>query len=338
MSLRLSTQIDVTISDLSITGGAVGIVADAGSASRGLTLQNPELYGNTVGIVLDASNDDASIIDSTIHGSPGNSSGDAGIYVAANNPLISGDTIFGNGQDGVDTEGQYATVDDNVVNDNGGMGILGGVYRNDCLISDNDVHANGRNANDAGIHVAVWNATVSGNQVHDNEGDGIDADGGAPAGAGAEILAVGNTTYGNTGTGIDVEGDADARDNVVYDNQDGIIQGSIQGSESETEGTIEENRVYGNSDIGISAAVDGRVSHNEVYSNAIGIQGTDFSFPDPNSALAPGSPFQGSILNNVVYANSDVGILIADGDGAQVTNNTVYQPQGDGVRVNSTMS
>ena len=335
----------MTISDLSITRADAGIYADGGAGSRGLTVQHVDLYGNGTGIDLETSSDNASITGSTVHGSNGGSTWAAGIYIAADHPTISGNTIYGNLPDAVDTEGQYATINDNVVYDNATYGIVGGVYGNNYVISGNDVYANGdfKSGETAyGISVDAWNATVSGNLVHDNAGDGIEATGTNTTGSGGgAVLAVSNTVYGNTGTGVLVESYAEARDNVVYDNHDGITQYPAYlgfGQTGGTEGPIDGNLVFGNTDVGITAMVDGAVIGNDVYSNKIGIQGTDLSFADANSPSAPGSPFQGSILNNVVYANSSVGILIAGANSATVTNNTVYQPEGDAVRVTSTTS
>src|SRR5262249_50043479 len=131
--IELNGAINVTISGLSITGGAVGIYADAGSGSRGLTVQHADLYGNTVGGDLEASNDDASITDSTIHGSPGANNGSAGIFIAADRPVIRGNTIYGNGESG-GGDGVYILADSpmisgNTIDDNGGSGVTtGGQY------------------------------------------------------------------------------------------------------------------------------------------------------------------------------------------------------------------
>ena len=79
---------------------------------------------------------------------------------------------------------------------------------------------------------------------------------------------------------------------------------------------------------GIAALVSSTVRGNVVYSNTIGVQGAHFFYGSPvdSSDLR----FSGTIVNNVIYANSIAGILITGAAGGQVTNNTVYQPQGDG--------
>ena len=64
------------------------------------------------------------------------------------------------------------------------------------------------------------------------------------------------------------------------------------------------------------------VSGNRVYSNSIGIQTTNVYV------------FGGKILNNLVYANTNEGLLIRDAQpGSLVANNTIYQPVGDAIRV-----
>ena len=102
-------------------------------------------------------------------------------------------------------------------------------------------------------------------------------------------------------------------DNRVHDNTIGIF--------SQHSGLVRDNRVWHNANIGI--VMDrATVSGNRVYANSIGIQ------------TSGPYGFGGQILNNLVYANANEGLLIS---GAQptslVANNTIYQPVGDAVRV-----
>ena len=79
--------------------------------------------------------------------------------------------------------------------------------------------------------------------------------------------------------------------------------------------------MFNNSNIGISAT--GAVLANKVYSNSIGIQ---FS--------VGGSAIDRPLADNVVYANTNVGILLENAsafDRVDVVNNTVYQPVGDAI-------
>ncbi len=314
-------------------------------AAVGLTVQDADLYGNGVGIDLEASNDDASITDSTIHGSAG-AGGDGGIYIAANNPMVSGNTIYGNEGSGVETVfGQYPTISDNVVYDNSGIGITV-AQSNDGLISGNDVFSN-----DGGIDVDIFGVSGSGDrfvvmdsQVRDNLGYGIDVDSDYPPDE-IELSVLGNTVFGNQGTGIRVGDYIEVLDNIVYDNVDGILQeANFDGFDmfgnpvyDATADTIDGNRVFGNTNVGISALADSTMVDNDVYSNSIGIEGTEYYYT-PGQYIPVTLPFDGSILNNVVDSNASAGILITGASGAQVTNNTVYEPEGDGVRVEDAAS
>src|SRR5262249_45226329 len=95
-------------------------------------------------------------------------------------------------------------------------------------------------------------------------------------------------------------------------------------TESRTQGSpVRGNRVYGNATVGITATGASPVEGNRVYTNPVGIQ------------LPYG--FSGVAANNLVYPNSNQGILVQEsgGFGAEVVNNTVYQPVGDAVRLDS---
>ena len=74
--------------------------------------------------------------------------------------------------------------------------------------------------------------------------------------------------------------------------------------------------------IGVGIWMDNStVQQNVVYSNAIGIRVGDQGY-------SPG----GKIANNVIYANSQQGVLVGGGS-PQIVNNTIYQPLGDAIRV-----
>ncbi len=85
--------------------------------------------------------------------------------------------------------------------------------------------------------------------------------------------------------------------------------------------TVSNNRVYNNSFVGITAESYSQVIGNYVYSNATGIMAW------PN--------FIGAINSNLVYANTNRGLLIQGANGAQFYNNTLYQTVGDGIRIDS---
>ena len=86
--------------------------------------------------------------------------------------------------------------------------------------------------------------------------------------------------------------------------------------------TARGNRVFGNASIGIETAI-GNVFENEIYSNATGI-------------------FVGSgttqIANNLIYANSTVGIDQSLNTNSSIVNNTIFQPVGDAIRQTASAS
>ena len=87
------------------------------------------------------------------------------------------------------------------------------------------------------------------------------------------------------------------------------------------------NRVYNNSEAGILAGHDAAIVGNFVYSNSLGIWGraiwyTSYAY------------FSGQIVNNVVYSNTNGGLLVSAAYAlVRVLNNTIYQPVGDAVRL-----
>jgi hypothetical protein len=77
------------------------------------------------------------------------------------------------------------------------------------------------------------------------------------------------------------------------------------------------NRVYANLLNGLQAGGSAVLEGNQVYSNPIGIQ-----------AGLGGYYNSVQVLNNLVYANSDHGILVGrtyDASNVRLVNNTVYQ-------------
>ena len=78
-------------------------------------------------------------------------------------------------------------------------------------------------------------------------------------------------------------------------------------------GTITENRVYHNTTYGIYADSGTPVRSNVIYSNPVG--------------LLLGYYFSSQVVNNLIYANLNQGILAQAGYGIgfDLVNNTVYQ-------------
>jgi hypothetical protein len=85
---------------------------------------------------------------------------------------------------------------------------------------------------------------------------------------------------------------------------------------------VENNRAYNNSNVGIAGGHNALVRNNAAYSNRVGIVA-------PRSNVWGG----GLLSNNLVYANTAVGVLYDGANGGRAAGNTVYQPVGDAVRV-----
>ena len=198
------------------------------------------------------------------------------------------------------------------INDNASYGIY--VDNSPAKITSNTV-----SGNDIGIYANGDNLQfpirVSNNEVFGNDREGIYAS--------YNVLVNGNTVYGHQGSdhyGIQVTYDASAMYNEVYDNEYGIYAGDKYYSRS---ATVVGNNVYGNT-TGIMTSYKSIISQNKIYSNTIGI---DSQNQVDNT---------GTISNNIIYANSDYGIVINRGrDGIKIVNNTIYQPVGDAIRIQS---
>jgi parallel beta-helix repeat protein len=297
--IELRDADDVTVTQLSLTGGHYGIFAAETSDSDGASLRANLIYGNAgSGIYFAASPE------------------------AANDHVTIADNIIRNNGDGVLFDGTHASVSGNHVYDNEGVGIS--VRGTDSTVSDNTVYGSAVGIAIDGLRLTVNRNTLYGhgtgivavgsgeqvnvtaNTVFNNRAIGISAIG--------DVLVLGNTVYGQTepgGMGIFAFDRAvEVLENLVHTNYDGIY--------SVSDATILRNRVYNNSRAGIRAAGHSSVRDNVVYTNSVGISGEVW--------------FRGEVLSNLVYANTNSGISLRARD-ALVANNTVYQIVGDAVRV-----
>ncbi|MCK4661139.1 MAG: right-handed parallel beta-helix repeat-containing protein, partial [Phycisphaerae bacterium] len=278
----------------------------------GVTLDHLDMTGGYHGVYAgeDSDSDDVTISNSRVH-----ENDHAEIYLLSGNDdaVIVGNEVFdlsyysyGNG---IDVAGDNAMVTGNVVYDNSnGINVTG----DGSTVSGNSVYGN-----EGGIYAYGDSAriVVSNNEVFDNSSTGIYAY--------RDVLVTDNTVYGHSDswdTGIYLRYGAKALRNVVHGNYNGIC--------AYDDGVVTENRVYNNSSVGILAYEDSDVRGNAVYSNSIGIQGE----------RSGSYVFHGLIENNLVYANSNHGIVIEgagtyQGSHTRLINNTVYQPVGDAVRV-----
>ena len=179
------------------------------------------------------------------------------------------------------------------------------------VLSDNTI-TGARYGIDAAEHV-----TVSGNTVYDNT-IGITAN-------------VGYTTDRTRDNELRIIG------NIVSLNDDGIrtndrrdddnFPGSVFYTD-DGEIIVSNNRVFANDDIGIHASYWNIINGNHIYSNRVGI------FTDD----AANNDFAGDIINNLLYDNTDFGIIVEQtqyrrGQDVRILNNTIYQIAGDAIRL-----
>ncbi|MCP4595484.1 LamG-like jellyroll fold domain-containing protein, partial [Neptuniibacter sp.] len=292
---------DITLDHLYITGGYYGIYSNSTSDSDNVTISNSRVYDNNYGIWLDTGNDSALITGNEVFGQVSSH----GIYVRGNNCQVLNNTVYGQ-------------INTNLYGINvAGIGTL---------VSGNTVYDNYHGIYASGASEPI---VVSNNTVFDNTRTGIYAQ--------SNVLVTGNEVYGHDASGalgIHVNHDAEASQNVAHDNYIGIKIGNNYWS---TSGTVPihssaiatENRVYNNI-TGMLSNSGSSLRGNIAYSNSVGIKGST-----NNSSRWS---FWGLIENNLVYANTNQGIVLekaitSSGVHAQVINNTVYQEVGDAVRI-----
>ncbi|MCP4713077.1 MAG: hypothetical protein GY869_30985, partial [Planctomycetes bacterium] len=297
----------ITLDHLSLTGGEYGIYADALSDSEHVTVSNCWIHHNSLdGISFNTSNDQAEFDINTI------ANNRYGIQALGNDITITYNTIYEQSNYGIYVNGDELTVDNNVIYTNqDGMYYGGG----EGTVNGNQIYGNQR----YGINISTsGRVTVSENEIFDNGQRGINASSASQHG----LLIAGNIVYGHDDSGdygINIASQwVTAENNVVYGNDTGIFGSS---------GMIRANRIF-DSTTGIDARSATMVRDNIVYSNTVGILG---SKPYYNN-------YYGLIENNLVYANTDVGIVLNYGaiSGSYhpgISNNTIYQQVGDAIRI-----
>ena len=304
-SIELQNADGVVIDALRISGGEVGLFAGENSDADGLTVRNSQLYGNAYsGLWIGSGNDSWTLENNKIYGLPGGSTADDQSF-----------GIFFN----------YSTISvgyqilNNEIYDHVSYGIFG--PRSQTLISGNDIHGNryGISAN-FGLVAGSQPLVIRDNRIHDNTEYGLYADSGNSS-AGS-IIVNNNRISGQVGdndVGLYAYNGTQAFGNEVYGNFKGIVTTS---SNSVLPSSIHTNRLFGNRNAAVTADGNAQVFGNYIYSNSIGVQAI--------------SSFNGTVASNLVYSNTNRGLLIqnsSNGLAAQYLNNTVYQPVGDGIRV-----
>ena len=178
------------------------------------------------------------------------------------------------------------------------------------LIMDNTIHGAA-----VGVSYAA-SAGLSGNKIYGNTvgvkstvsgSDGLGFVGDYPLqGIAGGYLQ--NEIYGNA-TGI-ILVNANVEAQWVYDNTTGISgSGTVGGSDFDYANLIESNTTGVN--------VTGTVQFSRIAQNSVGIQATSGEL----------------IAHNMIYRNSQAGVLVNGQSSVEIVGNTFYAPQGDNIRV-----
>ena len=278
---ELSGAGHITLEALSLTGAYQGVYAGDQQTSSNLTVIGSTIFGNyDHGIWIAAGNDDARLINNTLYGLPGGSSQD--------NQLT-----------GIELRGDGWTVDNNVVFDTAGTGML--LFGENGRAVNNELFRNQTGVSAYSSSTGPQQTVLSHSRIYDHLYTGMQI--------GGHVLATDNDVA-NQPTGVDAYGSAELRDNLVH--------GNVTGITASGEAVICGNRVYENTTTGIQASDQALVCDNYVYSNS--------------EAMLLGSYFDGRVTDNLVYANTNLGVRSLS-DELQFHNNTVYQGVGDALRL-----
>ena len=295
----------VTIEGLTLTDASSAIeVTGAASNLQFLNDTITDTSGTSIHIDDGAGATNLVIAAGSITGN-GSTAGEL-IYLGSGNTgaLVSNETTAG-GYYGVELYGAGETVQ-------GGSysgGFYGGIQAlsTDSLVEGATAFGNS--------HDGIYSrGTVTGAVAFGDSGDGIEQSGGT---------VTDSTVYGETASGskgILLENSAVGSGNLAYLDVDGIAVSSYA--------TATANVAYDDSDAGIQllSANGGRdvVTDNTLYGDGAGIGGSlyDGGFGNNSGALVQG---------NVIYANTNGGIIASAGRGLQIVNNTIDQTTGPAI-------
>ena len=233
--------------------------------------------------------------------------------------LVAGNTIYGvkggstldDQRSGIVVHGAGAQVMDNTIYDHQGEGIW--VDGACAVVRGNELYGNAVGLRAEGGQAGQ--TLVESNLVRANARTGIEATG--------NVRIASNSVFSHLtagAVGIELGFGAVAVANDVYRNATGVVAGATSGDTAR----VERNRVFANEGSGIVLTARTVAVGNQVYSNAVGIEA--------------GPLFQGGFLENVLYANTEEGLLVRGGTAEHpvaVLNNTVVQTTGVAVRLES---
>ena len=175
------------------------------------------------------------------------------------------------------------------------------------LISGNNIHG--------GVTGVQYNAAakLSGNKIHDNTTGVVSTVSGTTNGLGfyGGVLTP-NEIYSNV-TGVNLSGRM--QNQFIHNNTTGVVgSGILGGTDISAANVIESNTT------GVSFA--GTIQFNRIDRNATGIQATGGQ----------------QILHNLIYRNTNYGVLASGVSDVRIVSNTFYAPTGDNIRVQSSSS
>ncbi len=313
--IEFSGASNTSLEHLWITGAYTGIYAADGVVGSGIRIENGRFYGNTDwGIWLGTGIAGPVVTGNEFSGlSSGGIAQDGGVHTGGAAASVAGNTVHDLNEryrNGIEMIGVDSVAENNILLDNyNGIEVQG---------ARSIARGNQVSGGISGIYVGNGSAQadwveVSGNIVHGQSVVGIQTY--------SSARIIGNTVYGIHH--VEVEGAAVGAivangliiGNVVYDNTWGIRSGNYTGL------TVRGNLVYGNV-IGIRTT-SGLIEQNVVRDNVTGIRAYGY--------------YSTQVLNNVISGNASVGLLLQGAtssyDAFQIANNTIYQPAGDGIRM-----
>ena len=252
----------------------------------------------------------------------------------ANWATLRGNTIYDVENQGVQVQkGDMVAVEDNAVYRTGETGILAENAGGEVLVQANTIYSTTGVAED-GIHVSPGVvATIKGNAVRMVTDDAIDFKGLEGVIEGNEISTVGdvgiwisdtafisvvhNTMHDIMDTGIQVENSESVF--IVYNviSHTLAITGSGIAVRVSAAATIDYNRVYSAAGDGIDLQVaQGWIHYNEVH--GIGDRGINLDAGDVQ------------VLGNTVYDTQGEGLRVSNGSTALIEGNTIHHAWGEG--------
>ena len=239
--LELAGAQDVTVENLTLTGGRHGIYAGAGAGSHRLTVRGTTLAGNGFsGLRLEQGNDHVIVADNRIEATLPSSTGlqNFGTVIWGPHATVTGNTVHGHGGAGLVVRDESVVAHNWIEGNRWGISVDGV----NTTIHDNKVIGNASGIRSPSL------ALITDNLIYNNSEFGIDGRG----------TIRGNTIHSNE-VGVNAWGLI--TDNQIYNNNIGILSESIAGTGT----TVSGNQIHSNR-LGVEIA-KGRLESNLIYAN-----------------------------------------------------------------------